>query len=194
MRCVLHDYLVSNRLLWWLTPRQCQESFGLLAVASRNSCMTAGGSVRLKRDAWKEEALDSLPWKDEGGPSSIKHWNRFKGDIGKTSDRQGGAHVGFSEHIYTILNWTTQWFVWCSVSEVGKDTLTVTRLFLLVFMYNIWWSPTSWYHSQLACRHPVAILWSLSVCRCLKHWQLWHHKWRHPWPTFGSWRWTGGDL
>ena len=63
-----HNYLVSNRLLWWLTPRQCQESFGLLAVASRNSCMTAGGSVCLKREAWKEEALDSLPWKDERGP------------------------------------------------------------------------------------------------------------------------------
>ena len=34
------------------------------------------------------------------------HWNPFKGDIGKTSERQDGAHVGFSKHTYTILNWT----------------------------------------------------------------------------------------
>ena len=28
-----------------------------------------------KRETWKEEALDSLPWKDERRPLSIKHWN-----------------------------------------------------------------------------------------------------------------------
>ena len=39
-----------------------------------------------RREAWKEEALDDLPWKDEGGPSSVqrklepfqrRHWGNF---------------------------------------------------------------------------------------------------------------------
>ena len=36
--------------------------------------------------------------------SSIKHWNRFKGNVGETSVRQDGAHMGFSELMDTILN------------------------------------------------------------------------------------------
>ena len=28
----------------------------------------------------------------------------FKGDVGETSERRDGAHMGFSEHIDTILN------------------------------------------------------------------------------------------
>ena len=33
-------------------------------------------------------------------------FNCFKGDVGKTSERRGGAHVGFSERIDTIFNIT----------------------------------------------------------------------------------------
>ena len=40
----------------------------------------------------------------EGDPQSDEHWNRFKGDVGETSERRGGAHMGFAEHIDTILN------------------------------------------------------------------------------------------
>ena len=29
-------------------------------------------SVTWRREVWKEEALDDLPWKDEGGPSSVR--------------------------------------------------------------------------------------------------------------------------
>ena len=39
----------------------------------------------------------------------IQHWldwNHFKGNVGETSERWGGAHMGFSEHNATILNWT----------------------------------------------------------------------------------------
>ena len=35
-----------------------------------------------------------------------EHWNRFKGNVGETSERRGGAYVGFPECIDTILNWT----------------------------------------------------------------------------------------
>ena len=35
---------------------------------------------------------------------SDEHWNRFKGDVWGTSERWGGALVGFSGRIDTILN------------------------------------------------------------------------------------------
>ena len=58
-----------------------------------------------RRKARKEEALDDLPWKDERGyRQSDEHWNCFKGDVGKTFERRGGAHMIFSESIDTILN------------------------------------------------------------------------------------------
>ena len=40
----------------------------------------------------------------EGHRQSDEHWNRFKGNGGETSERQGRAHMGFSERIDTILN------------------------------------------------------------------------------------------
>ena len=40
----------------------------------------------------------------EGHRQSDEHWNRFKGDVGETSERRCGEHVGFSERIDTILN------------------------------------------------------------------------------------------
>ena len=40
----------------------------------------------------------------EGHGQSEKHWNRFKDNVGETSERRGGAHMGFSERINTILN------------------------------------------------------------------------------------------
>ena len=45
-----------------------------------------------------------LKWQDHR--QSDEHWNRFKGNVGETSERWGGAHMGLSEHIDTILNWT----------------------------------------------------------------------------------------
>ena len=63
---------------------------------------------RLRREVLKEEAPDDIPWKDEKGPSSIRRtlepfqrqrWGNFW-------DRRGEAHMGFSERIDTILNWT----------------------------------------------------------------------------------------
>ena len=41
-----------------------------------------------------------------GHRQSDKHWNRFKGNFGGTSERERrrGAHMGFSERINTILN------------------------------------------------------------------------------------------
>lgn len=63
-----------------------------------------------RMEAWEEEALDDLPWKDEKGPLSIRRtlelsqWQRW-GNF----ERRGGAHMGFSQRIVTILNWTELW-------------------------------------------------------------------------------------
>ena len=64
-------------------------------------------SIAWRREAWKEKALDDLPWKDETGPSSIRRTlEPFQRQRRKTSERQGGAHMGFSERTDAILNWT----------------------------------------------------------------------------------------
>ena len=44
----------------------------------------------------------------EGHCQSDEHWNHFKVNAGKTSERQGGVHVGFSKPkcTDTILIWT----------------------------------------------------------------------------------------
>ena len=42
----------------------------------------------------------------KGHRQSDEHWNRFKGNVGETSERRDEAHVGSSERIDTILNWT----------------------------------------------------------------------------------------
>ena len=45
-------------------------------------------------------------WTREGHRQSDEHWNRFKGNAGETSERRGGAHMGFSERMDTILSKT----------------------------------------------------------------------------------------
>ena len=60
-------------------------------------------------EAWKEEALDDLPWKDERGPSSIRRtlepfqrqrWGNFW-------EMGWSAYGLFQAHIYHLeLNWT----------------------------------------------------------------------------------------
>ena len=48
--------------------------------------------IAWRREAWKEEALDDLPERTrESHRQSDEHWNRVKGDIGETSERQGGV-------------------------------------------------------------------------------------------------------
>ena len=61
--------------------------------------------IAWRREALKEEAPDNLSWKVERGPSD-EHSNCFKGDIVKTSEKRGGAYMGFAKCIDTILSWT----------------------------------------------------------------------------------------
>ena len=66
-------------------------------------------SIAWRREAWKEEALDDLPWKDERGLSSIRrtlepfqrwHWQTFW-------ETEWSAYGLFRAHRYHLeLNWT----------------------------------------------------------------------------------------
>ena len=40
----------------------------------------------------------------KGHRQSDEHWNRFKGDVGETSERRGWSAKGFFERIDIILN------------------------------------------------------------------------------------------
>ena len=51
----------------------------------------------------------------EGHCQSDKNWNRFKGNIGETSESRGEVHMDFSEHTDPILNLTEQNPLWGSI-------------------------------------------------------------------------------
>ena len=58
-------------------------------------------STAWRREAWKEEALYSVPWKDERGPSSVKM------NIGTVSNATLGKLLRDGvEHTDTSLKWT----------------------------------------------------------------------------------------
>ena len=64
-------------------------------------------SIVWRREARKEEALDDLLWKDERGPSSIRRTlEPFQRQRWRNAWETAGAHMGFSERINSILNWT----------------------------------------------------------------------------------------
>ena len=49
---------------------------------------------------------------------SDQRWNCFKGNIGETPERRGGAHMGLPECIDTILNWTELNWTVCFLLEM----------------------------------------------------------------------------
>ena len=52
----------------------------------------------MTREAWKEEVLDALPWKDERQPSSVSRTlEQFQRQQSGTSERWNGALMGFTE-------------------------------------------------------------------------------------------------
>ena len=80
----------------------------------------------------------------EGFCQSDEHWNRFEGNVGETSERPGGAHMGFSEPIDTIFNWTDQRSSECK-RELGHLVFRTTRILLFA-------NHTSWPES---CYLPI---------------------------------------
>ena len=53
---------------------------------------------------------------------SDEHWNRFKGHVGETSERRGGAHMGFSERMGVLLS---------------SSSSSLLLLFLFVFVFFV---------------------------------------------------------
>ena len=51
-------------------------------------------SIAWRREAWKEDALERT--RELGHHQSDEHWNHFKGNVEKTSERPDRAHIGFS--------------------------------------------------------------------------------------------------
>ena len=63
-------------------------------------------SIAWRREAYKKRKRQTnfLERTREGHRQSDERWNHFKGNVGASSERRGGAHTGFSERIDTILN------------------------------------------------------------------------------------------
>ena len=87
---------------------KCWEAWDNYLWAQSQGHITPA-SIAWRREAWKEEALDDLPWKDERGPSSVRRtlepfqtqrWGNFR--------ETGWERIimGFSERTDTILKWT----------------------------------------------------------------------------------------
>ena len=78
----------------------------------RHSCRHKAKDITLliawRREAWKEEALDNLPWKDERGPSAIKQTlEQFQRQHQENLwETHWNAHGLFWAHRYYLeLNW-----------------------------------------------------------------------------------------
>ena len=65
-------------------------------------CVHFGG----ERHETRKHLIIFLKRTRKGHHQSFEHWNCFKGNTGETSERQGEAHIDFSEHTDTILNRT----------------------------------------------------------------------------------------
>ena len=68
----------------------------------RTSHHWSSGEERLRK---RQQSQTYLKRTRVGYFQSEQHWNFFEGNIGKTSERQGDAHVGFPECVDAILNW-----------------------------------------------------------------------------------------
>ena len=69
----------------------------------------------------------------EGHRQPDEHWNCFKGNPWETSERRDGAHMGFSERINTILNWT-ELSLFLSSCDVFRAVISSLCLLFLVFV------------------------------------------------------------
>ena len=88
-------------------------------------------SIAWRREAWKEEALDDLPWQDERGPSSVRwtlesfqrqRWGHFW-ETAWSGYGRFRAHRYHLEVKWTEMNWSVA--KRCLVVEGENDSLSV---------------------------------------------------------------------
>ena len=96
-----HKWLVSRKI--W-SVEQLEASPG--GINRRTSHHRPPGGDRRGKRKRPTIFFETNERTREGHRRWDEHWNRFKGNVGETSERRCGAHMGFSERIDTILNWT----------------------------------------------------------------------------------------
>ena len=97
-------------------------------------------SITRWRNAWKEVVLSRLHWKDERGPLSItRKVNCFRGKVGETSERRGGALKDLSERIDTLLNWTELLLKLTSVSNCRQAWCSFHPYYVKPFFEMVVW-------------------------------------------------------
>ena len=89
---------VGRSPVGYVTGTQTQECrVGvILGVKASTHLLQREQAVRLLKQSLGDIFFEGTR---EGPPQSDEHWNRFKGVVGETSERWGGAHMGFSERI-----------------------------------------------------------------------------------------------
>ena len=81
------------------------------------------------------ETLDNLPRNDERGPLSIRRTlELFQRQRRESFWETGGSHMGFSERIDTILNWTWMWWFY---SKQHASSITIHPSLTLRFQSQV---------------------------------------------------------
>ena len=100
------------------------------------------GAQRLEELSEHGQARPSQHWSPEGNRSGErkrptfhplkseticvqpdKHCHCFEGNFGETAERQGGVHIGLSEHYDAILSWNWNW-----IRATGKTMGSIASL------------------------------------------------------------------
>jgi len=81
--------------------------WGAWDIAWRNKAKNIIPSITWRREMWKEEALDNLPW--EGYHQSDKQWNCLKGNAGKTDETHIQYRLFWVQRYHPELNWRHTW-------------------------------------------------------------------------------------
>ena len=98
-------FIRSKYITYWWQARLIKNAYTRLSLAIRR--LVSDQNQRGGERRWKRKRYTVfLERTREGHRHSDEHWNRFKGNVGESSERRGGEHMDFSERIYTILSWT----------------------------------------------------------------------------------------
>ena len=88
----------SKNLKWW----------GAWDTAWRQKAKDSTPSITWRKEAWKEEALDDLPWRDESGPlligRTLELFQRWRGNFWETGCSAYG--LSWTHRYHLEQNWT----------------------------------------------------------------------------------------
>ena len=113
-RAVLKNVLRGLGVLsWFWVPQGCWSMWEIRSEGQKTKVgLQAQSQGHHTINCLEERGVErgSTRWSSlKGRERAIIIWwtlNRFKDNAGETSERRGGAHMGFSKRIDTILNWS----------------------------------------------------------------------------------------